>query len=366
MECVANVVSCNISDAKEVESIVTEYAQKYTIKGIVHAAVTLADLSFHKLKFAQWRLGLEAKVSGTVNLHEVTKDLPLDFFTMVTSLSTILAPATQGAYTAANNVQAIFARYRRKLGLKASALSCGFVTDVGPLSTDDTARALMARIHILGMTEREFLRLLEIAILDDSISRDVRRDTENWLGIYEDPFSSSGIITCLDPQGMADERRKREDEGHIFSNITPRWHSDPRVSHIMRGVADAAQHRQDGIDGAHVGDDVDVQVRDIFNDAIAKGPLIRADTETVVTNAIVGTVAKLLLIENSDVNANRTIADYGVDSLIATELRNWIYKSFGVDISMVDLLDTNVSMKNLARMIVDSALAGKETKTESA
>lgn len=162
-----HAAKCDISVAGEVSSIVAKYSQKLTIKDVVHAAVSLQGLSFDKLTGEQWRAGLAAKVQGAINLHESTKALSLDYFVIITLLVSVLALATQSAYTAANNFPEMFPHYRRRLGLKASTISCGLVTDIGQFSTDDTARALMARNRVLGMTEYEFLRLLELAFIND-------------------------------------------------------------------------------------------------------------------------------------------------------------------------------------------------------
>ena len=45
------------------------------------------------------------------------------------------------------------------------------------------------------------------------------------------------------------------------------------------------------------------------------------------------------------------MSSYGVDSLLAVELRSWIYASMQADISVFDLL-SNISISSLARKIV--------------
>ncbi|KAI1389028.1 polyketide synthase [Hypoxylon trugodes] len=353
---IVHAVQCDISIADDVSSVVMEYSRRLNIKGVVHAAVSLQDLSFDKLTGEQWRAGLAAKVQGTVNLHKSTMALALDYFIMITSLSSVVAPATQSAYTAANNFQEMFARYRRRLGLKASTVSCGLVTDVGPLSTDDVARALMARNRVLSITEYDFLRLLELAFINDHVGS-TNDEIENWYGAHDDPLSGASIITCLDPRRMANARREagyaKQDS---IGDPTPRWYSDPRVIQIIRAASDAERIQEDGNFEAKTGSHEVTQLRSSFDDAIAKGPENRIDIETIVTSAIAGAVAKMLLIDIIDIDPTKTVAAYGIDSLIAAELRNWLYKSFGVNISMPDLLDTSICMKDLAGMIVVSAL----------
>lgn len=45
------------------------------------------------------------------------------------------------------------------------------------------------------------------------------------------------------------------------------------------------------------------------------------------------TVADMLVIDAAGVSEMKSVADYGVDSLIAAELRNWINVTFGTNIN---------------------------------
>lgn len=68
------------------------------------------------------------------------------------------------------------------------------------------------------------------------------------------------------------------------------------------------------------------------------------------------TVANMLVIDAAGVNEMKFVTDYGVDSLIAAELRNWVNVTFGTNILMLDLLDPQTSIKSLAGIVVDKAL----------
>lgn len=58
----------------------------------------------------------------------------------------------------------------------------------------------------------------------------------------------------------------------------------------------------------------------------------------------------------SAVNTARAVPDHGVDSLIATELRNWFHLALRSKLSMVDLLDPRTSINTLAAKVVDAAV----------
>lgn len=273
---------------------------------------------------------------------------------MTTSLETVLALATQSAYTAANNFQELFARYRRSQGLPASTASFGLITDVGHLSTNATTLSLMARNKALGVTEAQFLSLLEPAFLNNDVG-----GAAAWTGALDDPLSVANIVTCLDPRELATKKRGELPHGGGASP-TPRWYSDARVALVMRAFEDAENHYnhegEDDSRGRGGGDTSSAvaALRDSFHDAVSRGA--RAEAEALVLGAIVATVAGMLFIDTAGVDGRRTVADYGVDSLIAAELRNWFNTAFCADISMLDLLDTRNTMRTLAATVVAGAL----------
>ncbi|KAI0406831.1 hypothetical protein F4802DRAFT_612982 [Xylaria palmicola] len=333
---------CDISDKSEVASLiqnVSSASANMPIKGVIHAAVSYLDLSFDKLTASRWRDSLAAKVQGTKNLHETTLSLrmPLDFFVMITSLESIYALATQSAYTAANAFQDAFARYRRRLGLPATSISFGFIKGVGGVGQDSITVDMFARNKALTLSESEFLARLEAAFLDSQDSDKTKGSGDGWAGRVEDPLSASHILTCLDPGAMAarehDEEVKTGDLGPACPSLstTPRWYGDARASLIMRAFEDARRDQRTLEE--------------------------RSKTVDFITGAISTAVASLLFVDISNVNPARTVADHGVDSLIAAELRNWFHQALRANIDMQALLDAKTSIAVLAAGIVDAVLA---------
>lgn len=317
---------------------------------------------------------------------------------MTTSIETVVALATQGAYTAANNFQDYFARWRHAQGLPASTASFGLINDVGHLSTNSTTLALMARNKVLPVTEYQFLRLLEPAFMDTNgrggrgsnmpaeASSSPLLPPPGHTGAQDDAMSITNFITCFDPAVMA-ARKRAEEAGNINANAggsSPRWYTDARVSLVMRAFQDADRHHESAMGGGPGGGgnttsaaSASQTLRREFDEAVkslmswedtqddGKGATAgvgtpetpsRADLDALVTDAIVKTIAQMLFIDASGVDASRNVANYGVDSLIAAELRNWFNVAFGADISMLELLDTSSSIRGLASSIVNVAL----------
>lgn len=124
---------------------------------------------------------------------------------------------------------------------------------------------------------------------------------------------------------------------------------------VIRAFEDAENHYQHHEDDA--GSPV-APLRDGFHEAVSR--VARAETETLVLGAIVATVAGMLFVDAAGVDGGRTVADYGVDILVAAELRNWFNTAFGADISMMELLDTRNTMRTLAATVVAAAFHKEE------
>ncbi|KAI0534672.1 hypothetical protein GGR58DRAFT_505021 [Xylaria digitata] len=359
-------VICDVADRDQVSGAISKASSVRPIKGVLHAAVSYLDLSFSKLSLLRWQQSLAAKVEGTWNLHNATLAMPLEFFVMTTSILFVYALATQSAYTAANNFQDAFARYRRWLKLPASTVSFSLIRNVGKTGIDPLTLDTFERNKTITLSERQFLTLLEPAFLnnntastDDSVD-DRQPLPQQWPGRHEDPLSDANLLTCLDPAEMWSKRREEMDAGLGTSALSPRWHGDARVSLVMRAHWDLERRalsnsEQNG--GNETGGKPTVaRLRQDFDAAIRAGPSERNQIVAFAVRAITTAVAQMLFIDTEDVDPGRSVADHGVDSLIAAELRTWFQQALGANISMLGLLDPATTIRALAEQITDGAL----------
>ena len=58
----------------------------------------------------------------------------------------------------------------------------------------------------------------------------------------------------------------------------------------------------------------------------------------------------MIAVEGFDLDG-RSVAAYGLDSMIGAELRNWIFKEFGLDIGFQTLLAPTLTFKALSVMV---------------
>ena len=77
---------------------------------------------------------------------------------------------------------------------------------------------------------------------------------------------------------------------------------------------------------------------------ILRAQIIAASTLGEATNAItlgiVNKLAKSLMILAEDIDVAKPLHSYGVDSLVAVEVRTWTFRIIGADISVFDILSS--------------------------
>ena len=123
--CRVTVARADVSSEADVERLFSTLRELPELRGVVHCAGVLADGVIPTLGWDDFTSSFQAKVSGTWLLHRYTRDRPLDFFILQSSILSLIGAAGQANYTAANAFLDSFASYRRNLGLAASVQNWG-------------------------------------------------------------------------------------------------------------------------------------------------------------------------------------------------------------------------------------------------
>lgn len=153
------------------------------------------------------------------------------------------------------------------------------------------------------------------------------------------------LITGLRTGGMAD----------LAGFKIPWWFNDSKFIHIKH------------VDTHQVTMETDEDTEQLQT-LLAQSTSMDAAVE-VISIALVRKLAKSLMVDAEDIEATKPISRYGVDSLLAVEIRSWIYTDIQADFSVFQLL-SNVPISELvleiakkAKCIPASVLAGASTET---
>ncbi|KKD37619.1 SDR family NAD(P)-dependent oxidoreductase, partial [Limnoraphis robusta] len=126
------ITQADISDDKKVTKIFQNIKQNLPpLRGIFHAAGVLEDGVLMQLNSEKFERVMKPKMHGAWNLHQLTKDIPLDYFVLFSSAASLLGSPGQANHVAANTFLDMLAHYRQMLGLPGLSINWGAWSEVG-------------------------------------------------------------------------------------------------------------------------------------------------------------------------------------------------------------------------------------------
>ncbi len=117
-------ISCDITDYEQAREVIAGVVNTYgRINGVIHAAGVIDDGLLAGKSMQALMTVVRPKVLGAFYLHLLTKEQPLEFFVMFSSIVSITGNAGQTDYSAANAFMDAFAHYRAANGFSGKSLS---------------------------------------------------------------------------------------------------------------------------------------------------------------------------------------------------------------------------------------------------
>ncbi|KAL9122163.1 MAG: hypothetical protein Q9187_001278 [Circinaria calcarea] len=324
------VLRGNVSESSDVEWAMAQVA--HPIGGIVHAAMGLDEALFTEMSSKSWHTSVDPKVKGSWNLHNALRgrDHQLDFFLITSSISGSVGTATESNYCAANAFLDCFARHRRSLGLPAISIGLGMISEVGYLHEHPEIEALLLRKGIHAITEDEFLQICDIALTDAANSNTTEDD---------DHFAKAHILTGLEVLGIRDLRRKGFEGGsHVLD--------DPRAS-IIAGALASTDGNSDK-DPTHASSSNMPSSVATALAASSGGDTLDEALLNAVQQVLTDKIGNLLLLSPDKLSPQTHLSEFGLDSMLAAEFRQFVFHTFKVDIPFQLILADTTSVVGLA------------------
>ncbi|KAE8157724.1 hypothetical protein BDV40DRAFT_304892 [Aspergillus tamarii] len=296
------------------------------IKGVVQGVMLLRDRPYELMTINEFHESIDGKVQGTWNLHNVSIDcgLKLDFFLLLSSISSVVGAPGQANYAAANSFLDSFASYRRSMGLAAQTINLGVVEDVGVVAeSEDLSQRLGASGELVGIPERVLHRMVDYSLRQQFLQSIHQRDS----GPSQIPSRLiTGLAVPQDPTASG-------------------LRSDPRFRGLFGGNSNSH---------AHAGKPTDELAAALqsFHTMIRAG--VAADELHEPCLSILATrLARMLRYNaNQQIEPGQPLSVYGLDSLSMVELRNWIKAQMGAAVTTFDVLNAN-SLIMLAQRVVN-------------
>ncbi|MEU6721832.1 type I polyketide synthase, partial [Nonomuraea sp. NPDC046802] len=162
------IEACDVSDRHALAGLLATIAQDRPLRSVIHTAGVLDDTPIGGLTEERLATVLRPKAEAAWHLHELTRDAGLEEFVVYSSTAGLLGSPGQANYAAANAFLDALALHRRSAGLPAISLAWGLWADggiTGHLDQESTAR--MARGGLAPMALEEALVLFDSASQDD-------------------------------------------------------------------------------------------------------------------------------------------------------------------------------------------------------
>ncbi|KAF5962585.1 putative polyketide synthase [Fusarium bulbicola] len=287
---------------------------------------TRQDAMFDSMTFKQWQRTITPKVVGARNLVTVLDGkADLDFFVMTSSISATMGNPGQTNYSAANSFLDALAYQCRLAGKPATSLILPMILDVGVVAENEAIETALLRKAMYGIDEREMLRGFKTAMRN-----------RTWDSADNSPGASQ-LILGLEPAGLA-SAIKQSGAGKEDAY----WYHDVRFSGLLATVN---RLLQDG--GGSTSGNGDFKA--VLEAARAQG---KDAVLTVIANHVIAKLSSMLLIPTDAFQLDGTsIATYGLDSMIGADLRNWLFKQFGLEMSFQYLLAPKMTVRALSTTV---------------
>jgi acyl transferase domain-containing protein/NADPH:quinone reductase-like Zn-dependent oxidoreductase/acyl carrier protein/SAM-dependent methyltransferase len=291
----ARAFPCNVADASALEATLADIRRNMpAIGGVIHAAMVVEDGLTGNLTSEGIARVMRPKMDGALNLDRLTRHDPIDLFILYSSATTVMGAPGQGSYVAANMALESIALRRAAEGLPALAVAWGPIADVGYLAQQEAARdALMRRLATTPMTAVEALDSLPLLMasgLPVVAFAPVRWDAASqYLPIVKTPLFEDVVGGGVD-MGSADLR----DHIHTLSS---------------------------------------------------------AEAKEFITGLLVEEAARVMSFAPDRIDAQRPLSEFGMDSLMAVELRLALEARLGIDVPLVSLSDST-SLSTIATRMV--------------
>ncbi|PYH28434.1 type I polyketide synthase [Aspergillus neoniger CBS 115656] len=323
---------------EDVERAVAAAVADAPLGGVIQAAMGLHEAIFKHMPREHWLKGTQAKVRGTRKLHQVLGklkcDSALDFFLLTSSVAGQIGTATEGNYCAANHFLDVFARYRRSLGLRAISLGLGAISEVGYLHEHSEIGELLLRKGIRPLPENEVLQVIDFALFSEI-------DQEQT--VPRDRLAQCHILTGIEDTGLQDHRKQ---------GFTGFWHNldNTRFSVLINALQRQASQSEGGINTP----------ASVIQTVLASGD--EKQVREAVNQALAKKMSNIILLPLPKLDVKLPLSEYGMDSMLSAELRQYIFNSMGVDVPFLTLMDSATSVLSIAELVVGKLgkIMGKE------
>jgi acyl transferase domain-containing protein len=311
-----HLASVDVGDESQLSSFLNRFEEEGypPIRGIIHAA-GVADLqAIEELDRIKLNAVLRSKVDGSWLMHRLTEGMPLDFFVLFSSFSSLLSSPRLGHYAAANAFMDALAHYRQSQGLPALSINWGAWGEIGmAMRFIDSGRLPLEGLR--SFSPGQALEMLERLMGQDRAQVGVMRvDWARWRSLFPS-FIESPLLSCIASEEAGTSAWQNEKEATASVIRESLFLSEPQTRKAL--------------------------IEDYLRDLVARSfrmPVAKISTE-------------------------QPLNSMGIDSLTAIEVKRRVESDLGVIVPVVALLQ-GPSIAQLAELLLDELSNGAGSRSE--
>jgi acyl transferase domain-containing protein/NADPH:quinone reductase-like Zn-dependent oxidoreductase/aryl carrier-like protein len=309
------ITKCDVVEEGQIQELVKTVKDQGMppIRGVIHGAMFLKDALFEMQTYDEYQAIQQPKVKGAINLHRAFPGKnDLDFFICLASAAGVLGNMGQAPYAGGNTFLDSICRWRGSQGLCGASIDLPGISDAGYVAEamSSGARTLTDKIYDNSLSESQFHIVMDAAMRNDCFG-------------YEANGNSAAV-------------------GIIGSNKL--WKAFGGGNAPLLAIVFSNDRSSAGETTNKNGDQVSVR----FLLAQCENA---EDREKVLTDSLTRKIADMMMIAVEELTPEREINDFGLDSLVAVELRNWMMREAGAAVPVMEIIACS-TLKSLFDLVI--------------
>lgn len=315
----------DICDAHALQRVIDEIKSDMPpIRGVFQCAAVIQDAVFDNMTFADWQTAIRPKTIGSWNLVESMSNAGMDpFYIFLASSAGVIGNRGQANYAAGNSFEDAMAQTLSLQGKHAVSIDLGPVLGAGMLAEDEEVLDMLRASGFHSISHDNFLKVVSHAITGEIVA-----------GQPMPPQVTLGVGT-----GGVIRQNKPAD---------PYWTRTALYSYLNlvdMPPPDLSVRGQSATMGLRA--------------MLARAPTIAAAGE-IIAMGIREMLAKAMTMLPEEIDMDKAPNAYGVDSLVAIGLRNWVQGNCDVEVSLFEVL-SDQTVTEMGTMIAKRGCYGGGT-----
>jgi len=261
------------------------------------------------MSYGDWTAAFRPKAIGSSNLANAIEELEQKpWFIFLSSSAGIIGARGQANYASGNTFQDALAHNLRGKGRHAVSIDLGPVLGAGMLADEDETLNILKASGFYGIRQQDFITVVEHAITGE-VAPGSAMPAQVVLGV-----GTGGLIRQNQP-------------------VDPYWSRTALFSLLNK--VDMPPADPDAPEAAG-----QASLRQLLADVEDE-----EEAAELIATGLAEVLARSMTMLPEEIDANKPPNAYGVDSLVAVSVRNWVFTALGVDVSVFEVLSDDTILQ---------------------